>query len=126
MSIQDFLPYLNIILMIALTVGGIFAYRKGYSQESGIIQERVIAALKEEVSALRSKVDDLERERATQDRVIATIRYALKDHGLSVTISGGFVTLRDGVGKSKTTRIQGKAQVKPIAPTIEDDDNGAI
>jgi len=120
-SIQDFLPVLNIVLLVALAIGGIFAYRKGYSQEAGAIQERVITALKDEVDTLRDKVDDLEKERATQDRVIATIRYALKSHGLRVTIAGDFVTLQDTANKSKTTTHIQPAQAQPIALGDDDD-----
>lgn len=120
MTLQDFLPWLNIVLLIALAGGGIMAYRKGYSQESGVIQERVIDALKEEVAALRSKVDDLDKERAVQDQVIATIRYLLKSHGLRITISGDVVTLQDTSGNSKSTRVQGKAPVTPLV--VNDDD----
>lgn len=122
MNIQDFLPILNIVLLIGLAIGGIFAFKKGYSQEAGRIQESTIDALKEEVASLRRKVDDLERERATQDRVIATIRYALKSQGLRITIQGDFVTLNDASGKSKTTRIQPQAPVNQIAPDDDDSD----
>ena len=38
-TFQDFLPYLNYILMAGLAIGGFFAWKKGYSQEAGIIQE---------------------------------------------------------------------------------------
>lgn len=119
--IQDFLPILNIVLLVCLFIGGIFAWRRGYSQESNAIQANVIGTLKEEVEALRRKVDDLEKERATQDRVIATIRYALRQYGLKVTISGDFVTLNDNSGKSKTTRIQPVAMPQPITPPDDDD-----
>lgn len=124
MSVQNFLPYLNIVLMICLAVGGFVAWRKGYSQESNTIQVSTIDALKEEVASLRRKVDDLEKERSTQDRVIATIRYALKSQGLRVTIEGDFVTLRDTTGKSKVTRIQERLMVQPV-PAPEDDDSDA-
>jgi hypothetical protein len=122
MSMQDFLPYLNIVLMVCLAIGGFFAWKKGYSQESGAIQESVIVALKEEVAAVRRKVDDLEKERATQDRVIATIRYVLKQYNLRVTIQGDVVTINDNVGKSKSMRVQEQAIVKPIMPSGDDDD----
>lgn len=120
MNLQEFLPILNIVLLIGLTIGGFFAFKRGYSKETGEIQERVIAALKEEMGILHSKVDDLEKERATQDRVIATIRYALRQYGLKVTIAGDFVTLNDSHGQSKTTRIQQPAPVKSL-PVVDDD-----
>ncbi len=124
MSIQDFLPYLNIVLMICLAIGGFFAWRKGYSQESNAIQVSTIDALKEEVASLRRKVDDLEKERSTQDRVIATIRYALRQYGLRVTIAGDFVTLADTSGKSKTTPVRaGPTPITSLMGTDDDDDS---
>lgn len=124
MNAQDFLPTLNLVLLVCLAVGGFFAFKKGYSRETGEIQERVITALKEEVATLHTKVDDLERERATQDRVIATIRYALRQYNLKVTIAGDFVTVNDAAGKSKTVQIQ-PAQVKPLTVQADDDDTTA-
>jgi len=124
MNIQDLLSILNLVLVIAIASGGIWGFKwaskKGYSQEAGQLQESVIGALKEEVAALRRKVDDLANERATQDRVIATIRYALKQFGLRVTISGDFVTIQDASGKTKTTHVQDRAIVKPIVPDEDD------
>jgi hypothetical protein len=119
--VQSLLSLVNIVLPLALLIGGILAFRKGYSREAGVIQERVIAALKEEVGTLRDKVDDLEKERATQDRVIATIRYALKQHGLRVIISGDFVTLKERDGQSHTTRIQQPAPPAHLSVADEDD-----
>jgi hypothetical protein len=120
MNLSDFLPILNIVLLIGLAIGGILAYKKGYSQETRKIQDGVIGALKDEVAVLRRKVDDLEKERSTQDRVIATIRYALKQSGTRVTISGDFVTLQDSSGKRQTTHVQDRAVVKPIVPDEDD------
>lgn len=123
MNLQDILPVLNIILVVGLAIGGFFAMRKGYSKEIGEIQERTVTALKEEVAVLTRKVDELATERATQDRVIATIRYALKEYGLRVTITGNFVTLQDGAGKRMTTPVKNNAVVKPITGKANPDDD---
>ena len=122
MSPPDFLLYLNILLTVGLTIGGIFAFRRGYSKEIGERQAGLIKTLKDEVAVLTDKVSDLEKERATQDRVIATIRYALRQYNLKITIAGDFVTINDN-GKSKTTRIQPITPVKPLASASGDDDD---
>lgn len=122
--VNDFLPVLNVVLAIGLIVGGFFALRKGYSKEAGEAQERLIGALEKEVATVRREVEDLKRERSTQDNVIKTIRYLLKEYGLKVTITGDVVTINDGSGNRKTTRIHPPAPVKPLAP--EDDDTDAI
>jgi len=57
-----------------------------------------------------------------QDRVIATIRYAIKQYGLRIVIQGDFVTINDATGKSRTTPIQTRpAAVKPLLPNDDDD-----
>jgi hypothetical protein len=123
--IQTFLSYLNIILTIGLVFGGVLAFRRGFFKEVDERQKGLIGTLKDEVDTLRGKVDDLEKERATQDRVIATIRYALRQYNLKITIAGGYVTLDDSAGKSTTSRVQTYTQPKPIMPT-SDDDNDAV
>lgn len=122
--VNEFLPFLNVILAVGLVVGGFFALRKGYSREAGEAQERLIDALEKEVASVRREVEDLKRERSTQDNVIKTIRYLLKQYGLKVTIAGNVVTIDDGAGMSKTTRVQQPAPIKPL--TITDEDNDAI
>lgn len=119
--VTDFLPVLNIVLAIGLVIGGFFALRKGYSREAGEAQERLIGALEKEIDHLRREVDDLKRERSTQDNVIKTIRYLLKQYGLKVVIAGDLVTLDDG-SKSKTTRVKPPAPVQPITQADEDDE----
>ena len=124
--VADFLPVLNIVLAIGLVVGGIFAWRKGYSKEAGEAQERLIDALEKEVAVVRREVDDLKRERSTQDNVIKTIRYLLKQYGLKVTIGpGDVVTIDDSTGNRKSTRVQQPAPVKPIVPGDDDDSDAS-
>lgn len=113
--------WLLALFTLAMGIGGFFALRHGSAKQAAEVEERVIGALQAEIGALRRKIDDLEKERSTQDRVIATIRYALKDHGLSIIIRGDFVTLKDNTGKSKTTQIQQPAQPKPIVAAQDDD-----
>lgn len=124
MNVNDLSPLINIIYIVligGIVLGGIFAVRKGQSKETQDAMERLNDTLDGEIKVLRRRVDDLEKERATQDRVIATIRYALKNYNLHVTISGDYVTLKDNTGKSMTTPVQDRAPVVPLAPTDDGD-----
>lgn len=124
--VTNFLSVLNIVLAIGLAVGGLVAWRKGYSKEAGEAQERLIDALEKEVAVVRREMDDLKRERSTQDNVIKTIRYLLKQYGLKVTIGpGDVVTIDDSSGNRKTTRVQQPAPIKPIGSADGDDDETA-
>jgi len=115
--------WLLAIFTLLLGVGAFFTLRHGAAKQAAEIEERVIGALQAEIGALRRKVDDLEKERSTQDRVITTIRYLLKDHGLRVIINGDRVTVEDTTsGKRKTTQVQQPAPIKPIMAAPDDDE----
>lgn len=125
MTTTDLSPLINIIYLVLLTcivIGGLFAMRKGYSKEAQEAMKSLNDTLDEEIKGLRRRVDDLERDRATQDRVIATIRSVLKTYNLRVTIQGDVVTINDSVGKSKSMRVQPPASVQPIKAPDDDDD----
>lgn len=106
MNPSDFLPLLSTLLSIGAAVGGVLAFKRSRSKEAQEIEARVIVALEKEVKVLRDKIEDLEKERATQDSVISTIRYALTKYNLTITIADGFVTLENQRGQRKITPIR--------------------
>lgn len=123
MNIQSFLQLFSYVLPVCLTIGGLLAIRKGRTQEVANAQNELLKTLKDEIAALRRRVDDLVAERATQDRVITTIRQALKDRGLRVTIAGDFVTIKDSKGQTTTKSIQ-QGAVR-LAHNDEDDETAS-
>lgn len=104
----DPLSLFNAAVALGLIVVGFFALRNRYSKEAGQAQERLIGALEKEVASLRREVEDLTRERNTQDGVISTIRHLLLQKGWKILINGEFVSLIDKAGKSTGTRIQAR------------------
>lgn len=110
-QIISFLPIIGIVLSVGITLGTLFfALRGGYSRAASEIQERVIDALKEREELLSKRIEDLEKDRDRQNSILSTIRYALKQRGLKITIEGEFVTLSESGGKSsKITRIQDRS-----------------
>lgn len=110
------------ILGIAAIVGSVLVLRRNSTKATNEAMEQLNATLKDEIDALRRRIDDLEKERATQDRVIATIRYALRQYDLRIMISGDFVTINDARGKSKSVHIQDRAPVSPLTPGDDDSD----
>jgi hypothetical protein len=122
MTVAEFSFYINIgiaLLGLCTVIGGIFAIRKSYSKETSEAMERLNKALDDEIAVLRRRVESLEKDRATQDRVIATIRHLLRQYGLKIVINGDFVTVQDNAGRSKITRIQDKLSSK--RPDDDDD-----
>lgn len=115
--------FLLALLTLLLSIGGFFTLRRGASKQAQEVADRVIAGLTAEVDTLRRRIDDLEKERSTQDNVIKTIRYLLKQYDLKVTIGpGDMVTISDSNGNRKSTRVQQPAPIKPIAQPTDDDE----
>lgn len=106
MSFNDLLPlFFSVLLSLCTVVGGLIALKKDRSKEAQAIEARVIAAQEKELKILRQKIEDLERDRNVQDRVISTIRHLLKEYGLHIVIDGDVVSVKDQSGGRKVVRI---------------------
>lgn len=100
----DFLPFLNIVLVVCLTVGGLFAFRNGRQTQLAKLQKDTNDTLQQRISALEGKIADFEKENAVQRHIIDTITSALKQRGVLITIDGDLVTITDqntGVSSSR-------------------------
>ncbi|GAC1363793.1 MAG: hypothetical protein NVS2B12_20220 [Ktedonobacteraceae bacterium] len=104
------LSIFSILLTICGILGGVVAFRNGFTRTANEIQERVINALESELGHLHQRLDDLKEENTRLKLTIDTICAALKSRGLAVTIEGDMVSIRDGLGGSTTTRIQESEQ----------------
>ena len=106
-TLTTILTYLNIIVAVALVLGGAIAFRYGMNRTANEIQERVIHALQSELQLLQDRVVALEKDNTRLTDIIALIRSALKQHGLSVTIEGDVISIHDTQGNSThVSRIQ--------------------
>lgn len=117
--------YLNIAVAVATVLGGAIAFRYGMNRSANEIQERVIHALQSEIQLLQDRVVALEKDNTRLSDIIALIRSALKQHGLSVTIDGEVISIHDTQGNSThVTRIHGSnhnvvGQDEPVAGSKE-------
>lgn len=103
---QNFLTLLNIAVTLGLVAGGIVAYHQGLARTADEVQERVINALQHEIQSLQDRLAALEKENTRLSQVIMTIRAALKQRGLHITIDGELVSIHDRSGNiTQTTRI---------------------
>ncbi len=106
-TFSTILTYLNIIVAVALVLGGFIAFRYGMNRTANEIQERVIHALQSEMQLLQERIIALEKDNTRLTDTIALIRSALKQHGLSVTIEGDVISIHDTHGHSThVSRIQ--------------------
>jgi hypothetical protein len=105
------MTYLNIGVAVAMVLGGAIAFRYGMNRTANEIQERVIHALQSEIQLLQDRVVVLEKDNTRLSDIIALIRSALKQHGLSVTIDGEVISIHDTQGNSThVSRIHGSSQ----------------
>src|SRR5258707_2892164 len=95
----NILSILNLVLCIGLAIGGLAAFRFGFTRTANEIQERVIKALESEINALKDRLSELEKENARLTQIIATIRMAMKRRGLFVTVNGELLSIRHRAGK---------------------------
>lgn len=119
---------LYILLVAAGMVGAFFAGRRGRNKEINDANMQLNETLEKEMSALRRRIGDLERDRTRQYDVIDTIRYALASENLKIVINGDFVSLMKPGAPNKITRIKSRRVPSSPLPATggDDDDEDAI
>jgi hypothetical protein len=110
------LPVLQLVLLIATLVGGVFVFKN--TKKTGIVQiqsETIIAqqqqidSLKDQSTAQQEKIDRLEFE-------LKAMRDALKDEGILITVDGERITIKD-TREPDTTRHIIKRPTKKTTTT---------
>lgn len=110
-----------VVLAVASTA---WVFNRQRARDITTVQERVIAAQREERTALVNQIERLQREIAYQRDIVATIRKALEDRGLKITISGDYVTIQDrGAPRSATVHIK---RVDAVAEVSKRDDDPGL
>lgn len=112
---ENITTYLNLVIAVAIVLGGAVAFRFSLNRTANEIQERVINALKSEIQTLQDRIVALEKDNTRLSQTIAIIRTALKQRGMSVTIDGDLISISDAQGNSThASRMQG---INPITAT---------
>jgi hypothetical protein len=123
-DLPTFLPYLSMVAALAITVGGILAFRQGYSKMAIAIREDVITALNSQIEAFKDQVEALEKEIERQKVVISTIRVALRLRGLYIRVNGDMITMEDR-GRTRTTQMRiGQKTPEENGNGNEEEENG--
>ena len=94
---------INTFLIIAATLGGIFAFFR--ANQSGVteIQEKTILALQQQMTIIQQKLEILEKDNERLRQVIDTIQAGLRAKGIHITIDGDMVTINDASSGSAST-----------------------
>lgn len=104
---MESLSLLNLMITICLIIGGIAAYRHGFTRTANEVQGRVISALQSEIQALHDRINALEKENSRLSHTITTICSALKQRGIHIAIDGDMVSIHDGTSGSYIYNTRG-------------------
>jgi septation ring formation regulator EzrA len=101
-TIYNLLSILNFIVTIAFLLGGVFAFRYGFTRTANEVQERVITALNSEIASLQDELMSLrdrqyefEQTNAHLKMILCAIVNAMKRRRIYIDISQDFLTIHD-------------------------------
>ena len=129
---DNFILIGSAILGTLLAIAGIFgiysAFKNGRNTNLANIQQQAITALQTQISSLKDKITELEKENALQGHLIELITSALKKKGMIVTIDGDMITIsgKDGsstVVKQQATKPKQTKITKAVSVTTESESN---
>jgi hypothetical protein len=110
--LETLLPSLpTTVIMAAVTLGGLWVFRRTYVKQLGEMQEKIISAQEKQISILTKKVQRLEG-------VLSTLQYTLKERRrLHLDIKDDFVIITD-----ERTGTEITAEITDRHPTVQKDE----
>jgi|SRR2546423_235516 hypothetical protein len=105
--IQTLSTVAGLVSFVVVAIGGVYLVRSGVSKSATEAQQSAISALQAELTTLRSRVTDAEKDRVKLEHTIETICAALLMKGMVITIQGEMVNIQEGK-TTTTTRIRGQ------------------
>ncbi len=107
MNIVDAAPLLLAFLALCGVIGGFFALKAGYFQQSGTAQSQAIAALQAQGEAQAAQIVALKEAARQLKQVVSAIQRLEEKRGVTIEINGEYVTLIDnGDRRERTLRIR--------------------
>ena len=94
---EAILPSLpTMVIMIAITLGGLWIFKRTNVKQLGEMQEKVIATYKSENEVQAKQISTLEKKVQRLEGVLSTLQITLKKRrGLLIEISDDLITLID-------------------------------
>lgn len=131
-TFTGWLTIINLFIVIAGPLGGIFIFRSSLAKAKDDVQERVREGLEAENKLQQNQIDRLEKSLRRMERILQLIATTLKrTHNIELTIDEDIVILRDvKSGNQHTASINDNAErsnlakVKPVRlhPISDEDD----
>lgn len=104
---------INTFLILCVSIGGFFAFRYGMKKQNFTAMEQTIIILQNQVNAIQTSLDAVEKRNVHLEYVIETVQVALKQKGIIISIDGDLITISDALGKtSSSIRKRAPAPVK--------------
>lgn len=130
-TLTGWLTIVNLFIMIAGPLGGIFIFRSSLAKAKDDVQERVREALEAENQLLQKQLDRQAATLKRMEKILQLIATTLKrTHNIELSIDEDIVILRDiKSGNQHSARISGSldvngTKVKPIRlQPIPDDES---
>ena len=120
-NIFEVAPLVLAFLAFCGVIGGFFAIRAGYFQQSGTAQGQAISAQTAQIEALTAQVATLKESLAHLKQVVITIQRLEEKRGVTIDINGEFVTLIDeGDKRERTLRIRIEPDNPPEMPATKE------
>ena len=103
----DVLTILNLVLTVALAIGGFIALKSGYSRQASEAQRNAIDAMEKEINTLKGQVSELRSDNRHYQLILDIIIESLKKRGLILTIEKTSITIEDqSAHTTHITRIE--------------------
>lgn len=118
-TLTGWLTIVNLFIMIAGPLGGIFIFRSSLAKAKDDVQERVREALEAENQLLQKQLDRLEKHSKRLDKILQLIATTLKrTQNIELIIDEDIVILRDiRTGDQHSARISGSLD-QPVTPKV--------
>src|SRR5205807_8006787 len=86
------------LVLLGFIIGGIFMIKSGLGDRADKAQTSALSAMQTELSILRGRVTDAEKENTRLQHIVDTIHAALEAKCMIVTIQGRMVYIKDSSG----------------------------
>ena len=96
------------VILISAIIGGIYMVKSGLGKQTSEAQTSALTAMQTELTLLRGRVADAEKENTRLNTIVDTITASLEEMGMVVTIRGKMILIKDNKGSSTTINISNK------------------
>ncbi len=122
MTIIEITTVVGMAIMLIGLIAGALGFRPTLSRSLSDSQERVNASQKIEIEGLTRQLAQSSATISRMQREEATVRFALKKKGITLSKNGDYITLADSkTGTTHTTPLRPAWDAEEITPSDKED-----